>query len=74
MIKHWEIFKLIYHLLIGAALLLLAAVAEGSGGELYGALVGRASYVPEMIEALICGFTLAVGGALCASYLEHRNT
>jgi len=66
--------KLVFTVLLGAALLLLSAVAERGQTEMSRTLVGNFSDVPRMIEALIAGLTAAVGGGAASSYVEFINT
>ncbi|MBR6918074.1 MAG: hypothetical protein IKN38_07815 [Clostridia bacterium] len=74
MLKGEELLRLVYHLLLGAALLLLSAVAEGGDTEMSRSLVHSMTQVPQMIEALVAGMTLAVGGGTLAAYIDHIDT
>ena len=69
-----DMIKLLYHVLIGAALLLLSAVAENGETAMSATLVPRASDVPRMIEALLAGMTATVAFGAASAYLMRENT
>ncbi len=68
-----DFLRLLMLIVLGAALLLLSAVAEGGTTEMSRALVRRMADVPEMIEALIiCVAAIAAGGA-GAAYINKNS-
>lgn len=73
-IKATDYLRFLYFVLLGALLILLAAVNEQGETELSRTLIPRFSEVPEMIEAIIAGVTLTTAGGLGASYIEREKT
>lgn len=71
--KYEDFFRLIYHILLGGALLLLSAVAEGGSTEFSRTLVPHTDDVPKMMESLVAGFVICAAGALGAAYQRREE-
>ena len=65
---------MLFHILLGAALLLLSAVAENGETEMSAALVPKLSDVPEMIAALLAGMAASSAFGAALAYIERENT
>ena len=68
-----QIIRLLMLTVLGAALLLLSAVAERGETEMSRALVRKMSEVPEMIEALLASAAAVTAGGAAASYIEKNG-
>ena len=66
-----EIVRLCFIILIGAALLMLSAVAENGETQMSRTLISNMEDVPKMIEALAAGMAITVGGGAAGVYLEY---
>ena len=65
-----DVFRLLYHILLGCALLILSAVADREGSELSHFLAPRLHQIPEMTQSVAAGMALALFGSLGYSYLR----
>ena len=65
--------SLLMLVVLGAALLLLSAVAERGETEMSRTLVRKMSDVPEMIEAIIASAAAVTVGGAAASYIEKNG-
>ena len=64
----------LYPILVGAALLLLSAVAENGETETSRALVANRGDIPAMIASLLAGMAILTGGSAASFCLERYYT